>query len=123
MANIKLSWTVKLSIIGLLLLLINFFVIGGGHGYFELLFITFPYSCLLLNIFDEINLSCIFLFLIQYPIYGYFLDKKQIDSFVSRLTWQAHFIQKFEMEEIMEFESVNKGFHSLKKKVNQRSSL
>nr|WP_314839781.1 FAD-binding domain-containing protein [uncultured Flavobacterium sp.] len=45
-------------------------------------------------------------------------DPKQIDSFVSRLTWQAHFIQKFEMEEIMEFESVNKGFHSLQKKVN-----
>ncbi|MFE3868616.1 deoxyribodipyrimidine photo-lyase/cryptochrome family protein [Flavobacterium sp. LS2P90] len=46
-------------------------------------------------------------------------NKKQIDSFVSRLTWQAHFIQKFEMEEIMEFESVNKGFHSLKKKINE----
>ncbi|MDI1306140.1 MAG: deoxyribodipyrimidine photo-lyase/cryptochrome family protein, partial [bacterium] len=46
-------------------------------------------------------------------------NKKQIDSFVSRLTWQAHFIQKFEMEEVMEFESVNKGFHSLKKKVNE----
>jgi deoxyribodipyrimidine photo-lyase len=46
--------------------------------------------------------------------------KKQIDSFVSRLTWQAHFIQKFEMEEIMEFESVNKGFHSLKKKINKQ---
>ncbi|SHG05588.1 deoxyribodipyrimidine photo-lyase family protein (cryptochrome) [Flavobacterium micromati] len=46
-------------------------------------------------------------------------DKKQIDSFVSRLTWQAHFIQKFEMEEIMEFESVNKGFHSIKKKPNE----
>jgi deoxyribodipyrimidine photo-lyase len=45
-------------------------------------------------------------------------DKKQIDSFTSRLTWQAHFIQKFEMEEIMEFESVNKGFHQLKKKNN-----
>ncbi|MDI5898365.1 cryptochrome/deoxyribodipyrimidine photo-lyase family protein [Flavobacterium yafengii] len=45
--------------------------------------------------------------------------KKQIDSFISRLTWQAHFIQKFEMEEVMEFESVNKGFHSLKKKVNE----
>ena len=45
-------------------------------------------------------------------------DKKQIDSFVSRLTWQAHFIQKFEMEEIMEFESVNKGYHTLKKKIN-----
>jgi deoxyribodipyrimidine photo-lyase len=46
-------------------------------------------------------------------------DKKQIDAFVSRLTWQAHFIQKFEMEEIMEFESVNKGFHSINKKVNE----
>lgn len=46
-------------------------------------------------------------------------DQKQIDSFLSRLTWQAHFIQKFEMEEIMEFESVNKGFHSLDKKVNE----
>jgi deoxyribodipyrimidine photo-lyase len=46
-------------------------------------------------------------------------DKKQIDSFVSRLTWQAHFIQKFEMEEIMEFKSVNKGYHSLKKNVNE----
>ncbi|WP_281239063.1 cryptochrome/deoxyribodipyrimidine photo-lyase family protein [Flavobacterium praedii] len=45
-------------------------------------------------------------------------DKKQIDSFVSRLTWQAHFIQKFEMEEVMEFESVNKGYHTLKKKIN-----
>jgi deoxyribodipyrimidine photo-lyase len=45
-------------------------------------------------------------------------DKKQIDSFVSRLTWQAHFIQKFEMEEVMEFESVNKGYHTLKKKLN-----
>ncbi len=50
-------------------------------------------------------------------------DKKQIDSFVSRLTWQAHFIQKFEMEEIMEFESVNKGFHSLKKKVDENYIL
>ncbi|MCF6140571.1 deoxyribodipyrimidine photo-lyase [Flavobacterium sp. K77] len=46
-------------------------------------------------------------------------NPKQIDSFVSRLTWQAHFIQKFEMEDIMEFESVNKGFHSLQKKVNE----
>jgi deoxyribodipyrimidine photo-lyase len=45
-------------------------------------------------------------------------DKKQIDSFVSRLTWQAHFIQKFEMEEVMEFESANKGYHTLKKKLN-----
>ncbi|WP_378186529.1 deoxyribodipyrimidine photo-lyase/cryptochrome family protein [Aquimarina sp. W85] len=44
--------------------------------------------------------------------------KKQIDSFTSRLRWQAHFIQKFEMEDTMEFESVNKGYHKLKKQVS-----
>jgi deoxyribodipyrimidine photo-lyase len=49
--------------------------------------------------------------------------KKQIDSFMSRLTWQAHFIQKFEMEETMEFYSVNKGFHSMKKKINENYIL
>ena len=43
----------------------------------------------------------------------------QIDSFTSRLRWQAHFIQKFEMENIMEFESMNKGYHKLKKTVSE----
>lgn len=45
--------------------------------------------------------------------------KKQIDGFTSRLRWQAHFIQKFEMEDIMEFESINKGYHKLKKQVSE----
>ncbi len=45
--------------------------------------------------------------------------KRSIDGFTSRLRWQAHFIQKFEMEDTMEFESVNKGFHKLKKSVSK----
>ncbi|AXT62737.1 deoxyribodipyrimidine photolyase [Aquimarina sp. AD10] len=45
-------------------------------------------------------------------------NKKQIDAFTSRLNWQVHFVQKFEMEEIMEFESINKGYHILKKKIS-----
>lgn len=44
--------------------------------------------------------------------------KRHIDSFTSRLRWQAHFIQKFEMEDSMEFESVNKGYSLLKKKIS-----
>ena len=44
--------------------------------------------------------------------------KRNIDSFTSRLRWQAHFIQKFEMEDTMEFESVNKGYRLLKKKIS-----
>ena len=39
----------------------------------------------------------------------------QINAFTSRLRWQAHFIQKFEMETQMEFKSVNKGYHVLEK--------
>jgi len=45
-------------------------------------------------------------------------NKKQIDAFISRLHWQVHFVQKFEMEDIMEFESVNKGYHRLKKNIS-----
>ena len=42
----------------------------------------------------------------------------QLNAFTSRLRWQAHFIQKFEMENRMEFESINTGYHHLKKDVN-----
>ena len=40
---------------------------------------------------------------------------RALTSFGSRLRWQAHFIQKFEMECRMEFESINKGYHALVK--------
>ena len=44
--------------------------------------------------------------------------KRHLDAFTSRLRWQAHFIQKFEMEDTMEFESVNKGYTKLKKQIS-----
>ena len=40
----------------------------------------------------------------------------QIKSFLSRLRWNSHFIQRFEMEHNIEFESVNRGYNDLKKK-------
>lgn len=43
----------------------------------------------------------------------------QINAFTSRLRWQAHFIQKFEMETQMEFKSVNAGYHHLNKPINE----
>jgi len=48
-------------------------------------------------------------------------NKRNLSSFLSRMRWQAHFIQKFEMEGEMEFRSVNKGYHELIKPV--RSDL
>ncbi|WP_369993702.1 deoxyribodipyrimidine photo-lyase/cryptochrome family protein [Winogradskyella sp.] len=46
-------------------------------------------------------------------------DTRHIGAFLSRLRWQAHFIQKFEMEHTMENASVNKGYHKLKKSISQ----
>lgn len=45
-------------------------------------------------------------------------DKRHIGAFLSRLRWQAHFIQKFEMEHTMEEASVNRGYHKLKKSIS-----
>lgn len=43
-----------------------------------------------------------------------------LKAFGSRLRWQSHFIQKFEMESSMEFQSINKGYLQLKKSINPR---
>jgi len=42
-------------------------------------------------------------------------NKRNLSSFLSRIRWQAHFIQKFEMEIEMEFQSVNAGYRQLVK--------
>ena len=43
--------------------------------------------------------------------------KRSVQNFSSRLRWQAHFIQKFEMECSMEFQAINAGFRNLNQEV------
>jgi deoxyribodipyrimidine photo-lyase len=43
----------------------------------------------------------------------------QLKSFASRLRWHDHFIQKFEMEDRMEFENLNRGFNLLRTHWNE----
>ena len=50
-------------------------------------------------------------------------NKKALEAFMSRLRWQAHFIQKFEMEHTMQQESVNKGFQKLKKEISKHYQI
>ena len=45
-------------------------------------------------------------------------NKRHLSAFISRLRWQAHFIQKFEMEHTMENASINKGYQKLKKSIS-----
>ncbi len=42
-----------------------------------------------------------------------------LKSFGSRLRWHCHFIQKFEMEDRMEFENINRGYDVLEKPFNE----
>lgn len=44
---------------------------------------------------------------------------RNIINFQSRLRWHCHFIQKFEMEDQMEFRCVNKGFEQMEKPLDQ----
>lgn len=46
-------------------------------------------------------------------------NARNISNFQSRLRWHCHFIQKFEMESRMEFESINRGFSLLDKNWNE----
>ncbi|CCH02121.1 Deoxyribodipyrimidine photo-lyase [Fibrella aestuarina BUZ 2] len=43
---------------------------------------------------------------------------RQFTAFASRLRWHCHFIQKFETEDRMEFENVNRAFDTLQKNDN-----
>lgn len=41
-------------------------------------------------------------------------QKRALQAFASRLVWHCHFIQKFESEDRMEFENLNRGFDQLR---------
>lgn len=45
--------------------------------------------------------------------------KSQINNFTSRLRWQGHFIQKFEMECDIEFDNFNRGFDGTRTQWNE----
>ena len=51
------------------------------------------------------------------------VNNKHLGAFISRLRWQAHFIQKFEMEHTMEESSINKGYHKLKKNLSKEYKI
>ncbi len=45
-------------------------------------------------------------------------DKRLLNLFLSRIRWQAEFIQQFEMESTMENASIEKGYQKLKKNIS-----
>ena len=65
------------------------------------------------------NLSSRYIWQRAKKVYGNGKNKFQVNSFLSRLRWNSHFIQRFEMEPRIEFESVNRGYKKLIKPINE----
>ncbi|MCH8545366.1 MAG: DNA photolyase family protein [Cryomorphaceae bacterium] len=45
-------------------------------------------------------------------------NKRALQAFISRIHWHCHFIQKFEMEDRMEFENLNRGFDNIRHEID-----
>ena len=83
MAENKYKWTLIMIIIGALILMFNFLVLGGEP--LIPVYFSFPYSLLLLSAFNvEHFIIIVALILLQYPIYGLILDKsdKKLTSLI-----------------------------------------
>jgi deoxyribodipyrimidine photo-lyase len=50
-------------------------------------------------------------------------NARALTNFMSRLHWHCHFIQKFEMEDSMEFENINKGYNDIRDEWNEANYI
>lgn len=81
----KYKWTKRFLILTPIFLVIAVFLTGGGHGYFQPMFLIFPFAtftCIGNNALTLINLT---LAIIQFPVYGILIDKsnnKRMMSFI-----------------------------------------
>lgn len=68
-------WTIILSILTIPLLIIAFFFAGGGDGTYLPAMGLFPFGLLGILFYNRITTPFILLSIIQYPVYGFLIDK------------------------------------------------
>lgn len=89
--NSDYKWTIRLSLLTPLLLLIALFCMGGGHGWYEPAVVLFPFSLFTLN-FDQFSgIITIIVAFIQFPLYGLLIDKLQ-DKFYKKVILTTVFL-------------------------------
>lgn len=71
----KYKWTIKLSLLTPLLLTMAVFAMGAGHGTYIPAMGLFPFGMLGIIWQDTISLPFIIISVLQYPMYGYIIDK------------------------------------------------
>ncbi len=87
----KFRWTIIMTILTPLLIVVSIFLAGGGHGFYEPIIFLFPFSAISFIWFNKINFSFITMALLQYPIYGITIDsfRKKI-KFISLYLFFLH---------------------------------
>ncbi|RZK54153.1 MAG: hypothetical protein EOO91_16395 [Pedobacter sp.] len=72
---LKFKWTVILSILTPILLIITIIFMGGGHGNYQQAIVLFPTGLLSILMFNRIEIGFVIIAIIQYPLYGFLIDK------------------------------------------------
>ncbi len=71
----KYKWTIKFSLLTPLLLIIAVFAMGAGHGTYIPAMGLFPFGMFGIIWQNRISPPFIVISILQYPIYGYIIDK------------------------------------------------
>ena len=69
------KWTVRLCLLTPLLLIVAVFAMGAGHGTYIPAMGLFPFGMIGVLFQDRISLPFIIVAILQYPTYGFMLDK------------------------------------------------
>ena len=69
------KWTVRLCFLTPLLLIVAVFAMGAGHGTYIPAMGLFPFGMLGVLLQDRISLPFIIVAILQYPTYGFIIDK------------------------------------------------
>ena len=71
----KYKWTVRFCLLTPLLLIAAVFAMGGGHGTYIPAMSLFPFGMLGILFQDRISFPFIIIALLQFPFYGFIVDK------------------------------------------------
>jgi hypothetical protein len=88
----KYKVTLILSLLTPLLLVIAVFLMGGGHGFYAPARVLFPSAMISFPIMNRLEWPFIILGILQFPIYGLFIDKYPDKSKTVILLFAFHFL-------------------------------
>lgn len=69
------KWTLRFTLWTVPILFFVVLLMGGGHGSYVPAILIFPFALLSFPLFDELTIPFAILGILQYPIYGFLIDR------------------------------------------------